>query len=69
MKYNETDDLLLGVVNGPEYNRTVTAYVVNGTANIDGVYYYIGHNTNTNNEVKLKLYPGGTAEIIKEEIK
>jgi len=69
MEYIQTTTLLCEEVNTSDYNKVAIAYVVNGTVNINGVYYYIGANINTNNKVKLKLYSNGTGKIINDKSK
>ena len=66
-KYKETEENLLGSIPSPEYNRTVSACVINGNVDVDGVVYYVENSKDTNKEVKLVLFPDGTAKVIKDE--
>lgn len=68
-KYKETEENFLGSIPSPEYNRTVSACVVNGNINVDGVVYYVENSKDTDKEVKLVLFPDGTAKVIKDEKK
>ena len=55
---------LLAVISSPEYNTTVTAFVVNSTVSINGLVYNVENKKNTNYEVNLVLFPDGTAKVI-----
>ena len=66
-KYEKTEEILLGSIPSPEYNRTVSCCVVNGNVDVDGVVYYVQNSKDTDTQVKLVLFPDGTAKVIKDE--
>jgi hypothetical protein len=66
-KYKKTEENFLGSIPSPEYNRTVSACVINGYVDVDGVVYYVENSNDTNQEVKLVLFPDGTAKVVKDE--
>jgi hypothetical protein len=55
---------LLAIISSPEYNTTVTAFVVNSTVNVNGLTYNVENKKNTNYKVNLVLFPDGTAKVI-----
>lgn len=55
---------LLGVISSPEYNATVTAFVIDSIVNINGLIYNVENKKNTSYKVNLVLFPDGTAKVI-----
>ncbi len=66
-KYKKTEEVFLGSIPSPEYNRTVSAFVMNGNVDVDGVIYNVSNSKDTDTQVKLVLFPDGTAKVIKDE--
>lgn len=66
-KYEKTEEILLGSIPSPEYNRTVSACVINGNVDVDGVVYYVVNSKDTDTEVNIVLFPDGTAKVFKDE--
>lgn len=66
-KYEKTEEILLGSIPSPEYNRTVSACVINGNVDVDGVVYYVVNSKDTDTEVNIVLFPDGTAKVVKDE--
>ena len=63
-EYSKREEKILSVIPSPEYNRTVTKIVVNGRVQSDGINYKVTNSKDTKEEVRIVLFPDGTANVL-----